>query len=147
MSDLLGLFTRASKLLRSGVDAAMSEHGVRVGQNLLLEALFEHDGLTPGEIAGRLHLSTPTVVNTGARMEAAGLVTKHRDAADARLVRLHLTDRARAIRPAVQEARRCLLEEAIADLTPDERRNLERALAKIIHTLETAIPAEPDTRD
>ena len=76
MSELLTLFTRAHKLLRAAADEAMSRHGVRVGQNLVLAVLWETDGLTPGELAGRLHLTTPTIVNTATRMEDAGLLTR-----------------------------------------------------------------------
>ena len=41
MNELLALFTRSSKLARAAADEAMSRHGVRVGQNLLLEVLWE----------------------------------------------------------------------------------------------------------
>ena len=37
MDEFLTLFTRASKLMRGAADEAMSRHGVRVGQNLVLE--------------------------------------------------------------------------------------------------------------
>jgi MarR family transcriptional regulator for hemolysin len=136
MSEFMALFTRASKLLRGAADEAMSRHGVRIGQNIVLEVLWETDGLTPGEIASRLHLTTPTIVNTATRMEAAGLLTRRRDETDARLVRLYLTDRARDAREAVQQERQDLERRATAELTPDERRHLHTALAKIIHALE-----------
>ena len=68
---------------------------MRVGQNLLLEVLWETDGLTPGELAARLHVATPTVVKSANRMTTAGLLLRKPDPADARLVRLYLTDRAR----------------------------------------------------
>jgi MarR family transcriptional regulator, organic hydroperoxide resistance regulator len=61
---------------------------VRVGQNLVLEVLWETDGLTPGELAERLQVSTPTVVKSASRMQASGLLTKRRDPSDGRLVRL-----------------------------------------------------------
>jgi MarR family transcriptional regulator, organic hydroperoxide resistance regulator len=143
MSEFMALFTRASKLLRGAADEAMSRHGVRVGQNIVLEVLWETDGLTPGEIASRLHLTTPTIVNTATRMEAAGLLTRRRDETDARLVRLYLTDRARDARGAVQQERQDLERRATAELTPDERRHLHTALAKIIQALEPRDPASP----
>lgn len=132
MSEFLTLFTRASKLLRAASDEAMSRHGVRVGQNLVLSVLWETDGLTPGALASRLGLATPTVVNTATRMEEAGLVTRVRDPDDGRLVRLYLTERARAAREPVEEARRRLERRALASLTDDERRHLRSALKKII---------------
>ena len=135
MGELLTLFTRASKLLRSAADEAMSPHGVRVGQNIILEALWQQDGLTPSEIARRLDMATPTVVNTATRMEAAGLLTRRPDSADARLVRLHLTARGRAIEGAVKRERDKLERRVTRTLTPLERRNLHSALAKIIDAL------------
>ncbi|MDN3360035.1 MarR family transcriptional regulator [Actinomadura sp. DC4] len=132
MSELLTLFTRTHKLLRAAADEAMSRHGVRVGQNLVLAVLWETDGLTPGELAARLHLTTPTIVNTATRMEEAGLLTRVRDPADGRLVRLHLTERARAAQRPVEEERRLLEQRATATLTDEERRHLRSALTKII---------------
>ena len=135
MGELLTLFTRASKLLRTAADEAMSPHGVRVGQNIILEALWQQDGLAPGEVARRLDLATPTVVNTATRMETAGLLTRRHDNADGRLVRLHLTDRGRAVEGAVKRERDELERRATVALTPTERRHLQSALAKIIEAL------------
>jgi DNA-binding MarR family transcriptional regulator len=135
VTELIRLLTRAQKLLRAAADDAMSRHGVRVGQNLVLEVLWETDGLTPGELAGRLHVTTPTVVNTATRMESAGLLVRRRDPADGRLVRLHLTPKARAAQQPIEEARRRLAEHATATLTDDERRHLRSALEKIIHQM------------
>jgi DNA-binding MarR family transcriptional regulator len=132
MYEFIGLMIRASKLMRAAADEAMSEHGVRVGQNIILEVLWETDGLTPGELADRMHLTTPTIVNTARRMEAAGLLTRRRDPRDARLVRLYLTDRARAAQQPVREARERLGERVTALLTEPELRHLTSALRKII---------------
>lgn len=135
MEDLVRLLTRAGRLLRAASDAAMSEHGVRAGQNLVLEVLWEEDGLPPGEVAARLGLTTPTIVNTATRMETAGLVVRRRDPADARLVRLYLTGRALRVRKPVEEARRRLEERVAAALSEEERRHISGALEKIIDEL------------
>ncbi|MEO3827257.1 MarR family transcriptional regulator [Actinomadura sp. B10D3] len=135
MDDLVRLLSRADKLLRAASDAALSEHGVRIGQNLVLEALWEQDGLAPGELAARLGLTTPTIVNTATRMETAGLVVRRRDPADARLVRLYLTGKALRAREPVEEARRRLEERVAAALTEEERRHVRTALEKIIKEL------------
>jgi MarR family transcriptional regulator, organic hydroperoxide resistance regulator len=135
VSDLLYLFVRAHKLVQAAADEAMSRHGVRVGQNRVLAALWETDGLTPGELAARVHLTTPTVVNTATRMEEAGLLTRVRDPDDGRLVRLFLTEVGRSAREPVEEERRRLVERATATLTDEERRHLESALNKIVEQL------------
>ncbi len=143
MNEFLSLFTRASKLMRGAADDAMRRHGVRVGQNLVLEVLWEGDGLTPGELAERLHLATPTVVKSATRMEASGLLTRRPDAHDARLVRLYLTDQARSVRTAIETERDNLAKRATAGLTIAERRALVRALTKIVDEFgdETCAPS------
>ena len=141
MTDLLALFTQAAKLLREATDEAMSQHGVRVGQHIVLSVLWEQDGLTPGEIARRLDTAIPTIVNTATRMEEAGLVVRRPDPADARLVRLYLTPHARSVRDSVREARAALVRRATATLTPAETDHLSSALAKIIAQLRDGAPA------
>jgi MarR family transcriptional regulator, organic hydroperoxide resistance regulator len=135
------LFTRASKLMRGAADTGMSRHGVRVGQNLVIDALAADDGLTPGELAQRLQVTTPTIVKMATRMEAAGLLTRRRDEQDARLVRLYLTDRARSVHGLIEEELDRLEKQATSDLTPEERRHLEGALVKVIRNLEAIAPA------
>jgi MarR family transcriptional regulator, organic hydroperoxide resistance regulator len=130
--ELLALFTQAAKLLREAADDAMSKHGVRVGQHIVLSALWERDGLTPGEIARRLGVATPTIVNTATRMEEAGLLTRQPDPADARLVRLRLTAAGRQARDPVRAARAALERQATATLTAGEVEGLRSALTKII---------------
>ena len=78
MDRFLFLFTRASKVTREAADEAMSRHGVRVGQNVILELLWIRDGQTPGELASALGIATPTVVRSAERMQAAGLLTADR---------------------------------------------------------------------
>ncbi|HKS43906.1 MAG TPA: MarR family transcriptional regulator [Amycolatopsis sp.] len=135
MTELLTLFRRAHKLLSAASDEAMSRHGVRLGQNLVLEVLWAEDGLTPGELATRLHVTTPTIVNTATRMEKAGLVVRRRDPTDARLVRVYLTEEAKAAQDPIQRARGELERHATATLTEEERDHLRNALAKIIDQL------------
>jgi DNA-binding MarR family transcriptional regulator len=144
VSDFIPLFTRASKLMRGAADAAFSRHGVRVGQNLLLERLWEEDGLTPGEIAQRLGVSTPTVVKMGTRMETAGLVERRPDDRDARLVRLYLTERGQSLREPLERELEGLRARATANLTAKERRELEGALSKVVANLEKVERIEPD---
>jgi MarR family transcriptional regulator, organic hydroperoxide resistance regulator len=130
--------------MRGAADAAFSRHGVRVGQNLVLERLWNEDGLTPGDIAQRLGVSTPTVVKMATRMEAAGFLERRRDERDARLVRLYLTDRGRSVRKPLERELERLRKQATASLTAAERRNLESALATIVGNLESVERSEPD---
>lgn len=142
MSEFLDLHGRTSKVLRALADAAMRRHGLHVGQNYLLAALWERDGSTPGEVAAALNVTTPTVVKMADRMTAAGLLTRRRDDRDNRLVRLWLTDAGRALRKPVEEERRMIEEKVTADLTEAERAALLGALEKV-HGAARALLSEP----
>jgi MarR family transcriptional regulator, organic hydroperoxide resistance regulator len=140
MEELREAFTRASKAMTYAVDSAVRPHGVRVGQNLLLRALAERDGQTPGEVARRLWLTTPTVVKMAQRMEATGLVRRERDRRDGRLVHLYLTERGRTAEGAIEVELDRLMARATASLTEDERRHLARALGEMAENLRPVRP-------
>ncbi|MCW2858700.1 MAG: transcriptional regulator, MarR family protein [Actinoallomurus sp.] len=146
MPEFLDLHGRTSKALRALAEAAMRRHGLHLGQDHLLAALWERDGSTPGEIATALHVTTPTVVKMATRMAAAGLLTRHRDDRDQRLVRLWLTDTGRALREPVEAERRLMEEKITADLTEAEREHLMNALTKIHRSAGELLgaPADPD---
>lgn len=131
MPEFLDLHSRTTKALRALADGAMRHHGLHLGQNHLLAALWEQDGRTPGEVAAALSVTTPTVVKMATRMTTAGLLTRRRDDRDNRLVRLWLTDAGRALQEPVEAERRSMEEKVTADLTEAEREHLLSALAKI----------------
>jgi MarR family transcriptional regulator, organic hydroperoxide resistance regulator len=135
MDDLLSLFTQAAKLLREAADEAMTRHGVRVGQHIVLSVLWDQDGLTPGEIARRLGLATPTVTRAATRMEAAGLLRREPHPGDRRLVRLLLTERGRSLRDVIDAETDKVAERALATFTPAEREMVIRALQDIRRNL------------
>ena len=147
MSELLSLWTRAAKVVRVAADQAMGRHGVHVGQNLILEVLWEDDGLTPGQVAERLHVATPTVVKSATRMEAAGLLMRRPHESDARLVRLWLTDQAREVRGDVERDREELERRVTRSLTPEELEHLLSALAKIVQEFADVPLAEEQPED
>jgi MarR family transcriptional regulator, organic hydroperoxide resistance regulator len=136
MSEFLALFTRAAKLTRARADEAFARHGVRLGQNLLLAALADEDGLTPGELAERLQVTTPTIVKMATRMESVGLLRRARDQKDARLVRIYLTDQGRAAHGPVEDERLRIQEQALTGFSDPERRAIESALVRVIRNLE-----------
>ncbi|MEO3872436.1 MarR family winged helix-turn-helix transcriptional regulator [Nonomuraea sp. B12E4] len=138
MPEFLDLHSKASKALRAAAEAAVRRHGLHLGQDHLLAVLWRQDGSTPGEVAAALNVTTPNVVKAATRMAAAGLLTRRRDDRDNRLVRLWLTDTGRTLQAPVEEERRRLEEQVIADLTETEREHLLTALAKI-HRSATAL--------
>jgi DNA-binding MarR family transcriptional regulator len=131
MAEFMDVYTRASKLFRAATDAGLRRHGLHLGQNLVLAALWEQDGQTPGAIAAAVHVTTPTVVKMANRMTAAGLLTRRRDDRDNRLVRLFLTDAGRALRGPIEEELRQLEMQLTAGLSQKEVAALMSALDRV----------------
>ena len=129
-------FVRVAKLSRSAVDEIMKQYGGRGGQNRVLWALYEEDGLTPVEIARKLGVAAPTVVKMSSHMVASGLITRRRDSVDRRRVHLYLTDRGRAVKRPIEDATRQFRRATSAGLTAEERKVMSTALAKIVRNLE-----------
>lgn len=71
--------------------------GITYPQYLALIALRTQEGRTVGELGERLFLESNTLTPLIKRLEAAGLVTRTRDKADERVVRVHLTDAGRTV--------------------------------------------------
>lgn len=131
MSEFLDVYTRASKAFRGATDTALRRHGLHLGQNLVLAALWEEDGRTPGAIAAAVHVTTPTIVKMANRMTAAGLLTRRRDTEDNRLVRLYLTDAGRALQEPVEQELLLLEKRLTAGLSGEEVRGLLAALTRV----------------
>jgi DNA-binding MarR family transcriptional regulator len=126
--DFQTAFWGAKRAMAVAAEAAYNRHGVRAGQQFILRCLWQTDGLTPGEIARRLELATPTVTRAATRMEAAGLLRRSPHPTDARLVRLVLTDRGRELESVIAEEMKRLSEKALHGLTPEERTQFLRFL-------------------
>ncbi|MDN3259860.1 MarR family transcriptional regulator [Streptomyces sp. CSDS2] len=131
MSDFIDVFIHASKSVRAVMDARLRRHGLHLGQNLVLAALWEKDGQTPGAIASAVNVTTPTIVKMANRMTAAGLLARRRDERDSRLVRLHLTDAGRALREPVEHELAELEKHLTAGLDEGEIRVLMDSLARV----------------
>ena len=133
--DFQTAFWSAKHTLAHVSAAAFARHGVYEGQQFVLRCLWREDGLSPGEIARRLGLSTPTVTRTATRMTAAGLLRREPHPSDRRLVRLTLTDRGRELEKILDEETNRLTERALAGFSPAEREALVAALTRIRRNL------------
>lgn len=90
------------------------------GQELLLMQLFDHDGLTQGELLERVGLDHSTVSKSLRRMQDAGLLIREPAAHDRRVMVVHLTDAGRALKEPIADMWRSLEEISVRDLTADQ---------------------------
>ncbi|MEW9529885.1 MarR family winged helix-turn-helix transcriptional regulator [Microbispora sp. NPDC049125] len=133
--DFHTAFWNAKRAMAQAAEVAYNRHGVRAGQQFILRCLWEEDGLTPGEIARRLELATPTVTRAATRMEAAGLLRREPHPTDARLVRLRLTERGRELESVIAGEVDRLNERALTTLDAADRERLVRFLREVRRNL------------
>ncbi len=80
--------------------------GLTYPQYLVMLVLWEEDNQSVGQIGGKLHLDSGTLTPLLKRLEAAGCVTRQRDTADERLVRVRLTPAGKALKAGAAEVRK-----------------------------------------
>lgn len=133
------LLVQVSRLVGARLRRKMAGLGLHRAQGQILFFLWHEDGLPQHSLARALHIRPATATNTLQRMERDGWIERQRDEADQRLVRVHLTGRAEALREEVQRSFRQLDEEMAAALTAEEREVLRDLLLKVRGRL---LPAE-----
>jgi DNA-binding MarR family transcriptional regulator len=131
-AEFIRTFGRVVRALRARIDRQLQEHGLRIGQHQLLRALWEHDGLTPRELANEVGVEMPTVTRTVQRMVRDDFVRREAHPSDARSVRIFLTDRGRAMREVSERIFADVADAALRDLSPDERATFESLLERML---------------
>lgn len=97
------------------------------GQFAVLAALTVHGAHTLGQLADRERVTAPSMNRTVSLLEEAGYVSRIPDEVDRRRVTIDLTDFGRTIVDETVRRRDAFVEEALADLTAEERDILARA--------------------
>jgi DNA-binding MarR family transcriptional regulator len=135
IQDFQSVFWSTKRALAQASAVMFERHGIHEGQQYILLTLWAADGLTPGEIARRLGLATPTVTRATTRMEAVGLLRRAPDKSDRRLVRIHLTKRGKALEKVIGREMDRLSERALATLEPAGQAALVESLKRVRHNL------------
>ena len=77
--------------------SVLDDLGLTYPQYLVIVALLHRDGQAVSELGDALFLESNTLTPLVKRLEAAGLVTRQRDSADERVVRVSLTAQGRGL--------------------------------------------------
>jgi DNA-binding MarR family transcriptional regulator len=94
----------------------------------VLASLRDHGPLRVTALAASEAVAQPTMTTLVGRLERDGLVTRGSDPADARAVRVEITEEGRERLARMRAERAALLDAALAELEPQEREALEAAL-------------------
>lgn len=137
--DVLHLIGRVCGGKYQRVQRLLDALGLYHGQPPVLNALWEHAGMTQSELAVRLNRSPSTITKMVQRMEKAGFVERCDDPADERISRVYLTEAGREVRIAVGEVWRDFARQAFADFTAEEMVQFHALLQRLhrnIHNIE-----------
>ena len=133
---------KVCKAHRTHVGELLAEHGLHVGQEMVLLELWQEDGLRGGELAVRLGVEPPTVTKMLRRLEGCGLVERRQDPADARSFRVQLTERGRALEDPVAHCFARTEEMALAGLSDEEREAFQKSLIRVRSNLDSGFSPE-----
>jgi len=107
--------------------------GLTYPQYLVMVLLWEKDDQTVGSLGDRLFLESSTLTPLLKRLEALGLVERHRDPADERQVRVRLSQSGKTLRLKAASVPQCILE--ASGLTAEELRRLQTKISALRDTL------------
>ena len=136
------LLANVSRLVGARTRMKLQEFGLYHAQGMILFHLWKEDGMAQNVLAQALNITPPTTTNTLQRMERNGWIRRRRDKTDQRIVRVYLTNKARALRQEVRNTFQELDRELTAVLSENELNILMASLLKVHHHL-----SQPNPRD
>jgi len=125
----------AGRLVRTMADANLDAQAGGAPALGALLRLADEDGISQAELARRQRVESPSMCRMVDRLEREGLVSRERDLADRRVIRVRITPAGRAAAAAGREAVAELEERAFGVLTPEEQRTLSDLLGRLLDGL------------
>ena len=86
-----------SRLVRRRFNEVIAEEGLFSGQQDILFAIVDNEGVTSSELSSMAGVSAATISVSVKRMEKAGFIVKKPDENDARIMHIYPTEKAKAV--------------------------------------------------
>ena len=125
----------AAKAHRARSGTHLARIGLHPGQEGVLKALGDEDGMTMSRLAQVLGVQPPTVTKMVSRMSAQGLLKRVASQSDGRLARVHLTDEGRARIEEIDRIWKRIERESLAGFDDKDRKKLRKLLRAIERNL------------
>ena len=134
--DLHGLLLELVRSIGTLHVAATPTQGeFSLSEALALHELDAGDGLAQQDLAARLRLDKSTVSRLVAHLEVLGLLTRHRDPGNRRVVRLSLTPAGRRMHHTLAHAMHAHQRTVLAEMTASEQAALRKGLVGLLRAL------------
>lgn len=122
---------QAARASRARAGAYLAEFGLHAGQETILQALAERDGMSMSELAAELGVQPPTVTKMVSRLSAEGYLKRRVSDGDARQAHVFLTSDGKAVVASIDKILKRVEKEALADIGRKDRRRLRRLLKRV----------------
>ncbi|WP_289032929.1 MarR family transcriptional regulator [uncultured Roseibium sp.] len=129
------LINHLARLFARELQDRIQPLGIATGQFPILLELWNGDGLTQRELLGEIDVEQATLANTLTRMERDGLIKRTKHPQDARAQQIWLTDKAKAIKADAYRAALQTNQDALAELSENEKVIFLGLIQKVIGTM------------
>ncbi len=125
---ILFLLAKAYQKAHADFKKRLHSYGLTPIQHLVLEALWDEDGLSAGDIGKRLIFDGATLSGVLDRLSAGGWIIKQSDADDKRRSRVFLTAKSSDLEPELSAVRNATNEDLMSRFSLEEKVLLKRLL-------------------
>jgi len=125
---IIFLLAKAYQKAHGEFKKRLQSYGLTPIQHLVIEALWQEDGLAAKDLGQKLVFDGATLSGVLDRLAAGNWVTKHTDPEDKRVLRVFLTPKSKDLKPKLSEARDQTNEELLNSFTLEEKVLLKRLL-------------------
>lgn len=129
------LLVQVCRLHHAMAHSSFEPLGLYRGQPVLLDILWQEDGLTHSDLARYLDVTPATITKMVQRMEKSGWLERRDDPDDQRVSRVFLTTAGCEIKTKLEHVKKHLDRETFAGLTAEERDTLYELLLKVRENL------------
>jgi DNA-binding MarR family transcriptional regulator len=119
-------------------DTLLKKYGIddyNGAQGRILYVLWQEDNLPIVELSRRTVLAKTTLTSMIDRMEASGFLSRSYDKTDRRIIRIILTDKAKALNGSYEEVTQEMIRLFYKGLTQEEIQTFETYLERILNNL------------
>jgi DNA-binding MarR family transcriptional regulator len=125
---ILFILSKANQRVYATFKSQLQPYGMTPMQALVLNALYQEEGLSAGELGKRLVLDSATLSGVLDRMAEAGWISKNSDKADRRVLNIQLTEKSNQFRDEFLRETEKLNQKILSSFNTEERLLLIRML-------------------
>jgi len=121
------------------LDAKLVDSKITSTQYIVLQCLWDEDGLPLSELGHRLYFDNPTITGVVDRMEKLDLVARNRDTADRRVVRVYLGKEGKKLKAFLPKIAEAINNSATAGWSESKKERLTTSLNAIWERMNSTI--------